>query len=130
VPHLLVRCGFMARGWCRRAFVGVVVMAEDWQVGDLALCVEDHRNFLGCPEVRPGGVYTVDDLFCEDWTGQSGLVLKDRPSSHYSKAHAACRFRKIRPLSDEERDSFLADLDEPVRTRQPAMTILEKGRSL
>lgn len=86
-------------------------MADDWQVGDLALCVSngpdpDHWHRLdGGPKI--GSIHAVVSLdrdrrgfwlSFEEWDGPSFLERG---------------FRKIRPLTDEERDSFIVDLDVP-----------------
>lgn len=115
----------------RYAVASWVVMADDWQVGDLALCVDDgpiHCGFMnhdGSDAKRRGQIGLVASIRMIAACGCSKSLIFDD-----GKTGLAIRYRKIRPLSDEERDSFLADLDEPVRTRQPVMTILEKGRSL
>lgn len=86
-------------------------MAENWQIGDLALCVDDTNLSIGL--IRKGGVYRVNDL-------DHGVHVKFGPQIalffdgiNDIMGHAAIRFRKIRPLTDEERDAFEADLRVP-----------------
>lgn len=88
-------------------------MADNWQPGDLALCAVPHRNDLGHPSVRPGGVYTVEAV--DSWFGEPGLLLAGHHSSHASGCHAAFRFRKINPLNEAERAAAMRELNAPVR---------------
>jgi hypothetical protein len=97
-------------------------MSDNWQPGDLALCVKrgawqfarSGRVVEGDP-VRSGGVYCVrrvgfsrgDDLLTLWFEGIGGDLLRD--------SYAACRFRKIKPLTDEECEQFTAELNAPVR---------------
>jgi hypothetical protein len=96
-------------------------MADGWQVGDLALCIWRDNNFgwehLCGP--RSGAISTVSQVKISPQDGDIYLCFQDWPS-HMAFHHA--EFRKIRPLSDEERDSFLADLGEtqPVTAPEPA----------
>lgn len=92
-------------------------MADDWQPGDLALCVRmpgraRHRR------VRPGAVFEVEAV--EFSEGSRGLILIDAHSLHWSKAHRSRCFRKIRPhKADEEDRETIALL---TRKREPAET--------
>lgn len=98
---------------------------DDWQVGDLALCVSfgpDAKHWLGTPGGPAlGSIHVVDDLDYDE----DGLWL------HFSEwpedGFFCLAFRKIRPLTDEERDSFLADLDEPIT---PARRVAPVGAAL
>lgn len=93
-------------------------MAEDWQVGDLALCVQGGFGGLSAfkldgiwyresySKVVSGRIYTVRAIKMADNNLGLGFDEVDGP-------WRADRFRKIRPLSDEERDSFMADLRVP-----------------
>jgi len=92
-------------------------MSEDWQAGDLALCVrDDWQRDDGLPEVpgrvhpRSGGIYTVDVVHvpCDD-CGAVYLVL-----AGFVPAYHADNFRRIAPLTNEEHRKALADLDLPV----------------
>jgi len=99
---------------------------DDWQVGDLALCVgiDDEPGTIEVAfDLAVGGVYTVcevcsepADIYGSDWTG---LNFEEDFSRDASSAWDAKFFRKIKPLTDEERDSFLADLDAPVSPAVP-----------
>lgn len=83
---------------------------DNWQVGDLALCVK------GDAHIPCGAVHTVSEVLL---AARVGLRFYDFPISariNYSPATAwwdARAFRKVRPLSDEERASFLADIRVP-----------------
>lgn len=99
-------------------------MADDWQVGDLALCVDDTPCgiFPGSEGgVHKGSIYLVEavqrlrDIYRRECTGlQLDRHNPTHPVTGATGFHNAIRFVKIRPLSDEERDSFLADLRVPV----------------
>lgn len=92
-------------------------MADDWQAGDLALCVGG-RGRRGVPmpgntAVRRGGLYPVSEV-CPG-PGWKALVFEGHHSTHFTRGwHARC-FRKIKPLSDAEREEALRDLKAPVR---------------
>jgi len=90
---------------------------DDWQVGDLALCV------AGGIASKVGAVYAVIDFLpgdgatchrCGDknW-GTDTLLLVGITPAGTCKGGSASRFRKIKPLSDEEqmlaRAEFKAD---------------------
>lgn len=96
-------------------------MADDWQVGDLALCVDDgpmkiidglnETNAEAVRNLRKGAIYHVDIIARGKTVDCLGIAERKRRAGGCST-----RFRKIRPLSDEERDSFLADLKLPEAT--------------
>lgn len=73
---------------------------NDWQVGDLALCVEPKlgRYAVSCG-FRVGGVYTVAGV-AQSGT-RIGLVFDGRYSRHQSGAWCASGFRKVRPDEHE-----------------------------
>ncbi|WP_313437203.1 hypothetical protein [Novosphingobium sp.] len=83
-------------------------MADDWQVGDLALCVSngpDPKHWMskdGGPTI--GSVHTVISIDQAVW-----LHFSEFPKSGFF----CLGFRKIRPLTDEEREAFEADLRVP-----------------
>lgn len=96
-------------------------MADDWQPGDLALCV-GNENMPNAP-VRVGAVYSVTDVegpykfvgSARNWFGV-GLRLagvRFERNAEWDHLVAALYFRKIKPLTDEERDEFLADIKTP-----------------
>lgn len=113
-------------------------MSDDWQVGDLALCVTDGRVQCGCGRFHAnrhapcsaGQVLEVTDV-----TAASAISERSAAGGCHCAtlvcatgvAGLAIRFRKIRPLSDEERDSFEAELREP--TRAPAVRLREMKAS-
>lgn len=86
-------------------------MADDWAPGDLALCVRAEAPLIA------GGVYIVASVIVAkppySDAGQIGLFLTAVKLPSLSGAANASRFRKIRPLTDEERDEFLADIKTP-----------------
>ena len=91
-------------------------MADDWQKGDLALCV-NARPCSCCGDgfpLAPGSVWTVERAW--DYRGTLALDLAGVPAAPFhTRGIAATRFRKINPLTDEERDETWRDLLEPVR---------------
>jgi len=93
-------------------------MADDWKPGDLAMCV--HVGTWRDYGVGPsrGQVIEVADVFPPDEVGE--LIGDDYhpcflgftawlPANAFGCGH----FRKIPPLTNEDRDSFLADLKLP-----------------
>ena len=93
---------------------------DDWQVGDLALCVKVgtwdrhgwNAEISGLP--TSGGVYTVTEMRAVA-SGDVGLGF-DEFVTVFSRTRVIfnpTRFRKIKPLSDEEqmlgRAEFKAD---------------------
>ncbi|GEM_PF-2904384 len=91
-------------------------MADDWQVGDLALCVRARRSPLSTLKV--GGIYEVDAIRwarnSSDGSHGVGLMLVGRPRGWKGGSWIDGRnFRKIKPLTDEERKAFEADLRVP-----------------
>ena len=87
-------------------------MADDWQVGDLALCVDDTNLRKGL--IRKGGVYRVNDLCHGEHVRFGPQIALYFDGVDDIMGHAAIRFRKIKPLTEEERRSFVAELDCPV----------------
>lgn len=75
---------------------------SDWQVGDLAVCVDDRFNpAYGETLLARGRTYTVVEVtYCTIsnvlWHAGTGLVLAGVPCSGLH-GFAAERFRKIRP---------------------------------
>ena len=90
-------------------------MSDNWQPGDLALCVRKPKRV----SIAVGGIYTVAAVsgFTDD-LGELGLRLVGVPLPpdpfHYPFI-AASRFRKINPLNEAERDAALRELNTPVR---------------
>lgn len=97
------------------------MMSSDWQPGDLALKVcpgaYPGRWDVKPPRLRNGMYYVVREVFAGigsngPWTA---LVIDGPPSTWRRGAWNARGFRKIPPLTDEEREQFTADLNEPVK---------------
>lgn len=92
-------------------------MNEDWQVGDLALCVKAADPVESCdPPV--GSIQTVEWVWMgvEDLhTGEVGDALDfvGVPRRPGDVAYDADRFRRIPPLTDEEHRQALEDLRVP-----------------
>lgn len=95
-------------------------MADDWKPGDLALCVRGGINsragrvYTVDDVIRPGEIRFAPDLQCTLLWNELCLVFAELPIIGRN-ACGASRFRKINPLSDEEREQFAADLN----TREP-----------
>lgn len=76
-------------------------MGDDWQPGDLALCVKT----TGHGTIKAGAVATVERAaFCED-DGLFGLWFVGIVSSGYSGGFDARNFRKIRPHTPDAEDA-------------------------
>ncbi len=86
-------------------------MADDWQIGDLALCVDDTN--LRQRLIRKGAIYRVNDLCHGEHVRFGPQIALHFEGVDDFMGHAAIRFRKIRPLTDEEREAFEADLRVP-----------------
>ena len=93
-------------------------MSDDWKIGDLALCIKltpwkGVKSGKDREGPKPGAVLTVRDLSVSD-AGLHCLHFDGflTPSGK-KRGFASVRFRKIRPLTDEERNSFAADLGLP-----------------
>ena len=80
-------------------------MADDWKVGDLALCVDTSpRKFpqgtaVAGSRLRKGAIYTVTKVAIHPIVGLQCLWLLEEPTD----SAGAYRFRKITP---EEADDF------------------------
>lgn len=94
---------------------------DDWAVGDLALCVRGGKLAPALP--HPYGAPVSGAIYKVDAVGSTSFDGVDLPALWFANAPknrngemvwSASRFRKIRPLTDEERESFLADLRVPV----------------
>jgi hypothetical protein len=100
-------------------------MSDDWQVGDLALCVVGGRGRKMIARVGDHFYLENGDRTARIIRGSVrevkyvGLLIG--PDKQLAIGFSdqtpwlASRFRKIRPLTDEERDSFVADLRESTR---------------
>lgn len=87
----------------------------DWQVGDLAVCVDasKHANSdLGKPPLEEGCVYTVVEVH----NGMRGLEVAEAPCAP-AIAFKSSRFRKITPDSHEAcEEEFVTLLKRTKRT--------------
>lgn len=85
---------------------------DDWQVGDLALCVgcEDGLAWTDCDGPAAGAICCVSGMDINPADQELYLALQEWPQNH---GYHAIEFRRIRPLSDEEqmlaRAEFKAD---------------------
>ena len=79
-------------------------MADDWQPGDLALCVRGGLSRFD--PTRPGAVYTVSDIVFNDTDNEYGLAFNEVPTEgpDYYGFYTA-RFRKIRPHTPDAEDA-------------------------
>jgi hypothetical protein len=96
-------------------------MSDDWKPDDLALCVRGGYlpfSLRGLEMPQRGRIYTVSAIRpdCLFRGGRDfGLALTNGPPNiDFSHTWPASRFRKINPLTDEERKQFAADLNERV----------------
>lgn len=90
-------------------------MSWDWKPGDLAMCVSIRLAHRPLPSeiLKVGRIYTVNDVRWSDKEQCLALGLDEARSRGKDGMWHAILFRKIDPLTDEERDSFLADLKMP-----------------
>jgi hypothetical protein len=106
-------------------------MADDWQAGDTAVCVRGRGPLNGtaraadqCSPIKSAlfpavgskwQVNAVEIHSSPEWEdGQEAVYLNLAGQPSDIAFDARC-FRKIRPLTNEERDEFIADLRTPVR---------------
>lgn len=96
---------------------------DDWQVGDLALCVNDTPDptpWGACEcNVRRGAVYTVSHIYRDRFGLGLNFVEEFAPANEdYLAGYCATRFRKIRPHEADEEDRetirLLTEKKEPV----------------
>lgn len=104
-------------------------MADDWQPGDLALCVADLLNsgrpleaskaeMLSVPAKT--GVYTVIDVSVfnrSHWADKDPVFLK---LSGYIAWYNAEFFRKINPLTEDEEREARREIEQDKRVTAPA----------
>lgn len=87
-------------------------MADDWQVGDLALCIAQswHKFGFYCPNdpVRAGGIYTVRAI--GKWRGITIIWIEGVGGDHVGDAYEANAFRKVTPPEADEFDRETIDL--------------------
>lgn len=89
-------------------------MSDDWQPGDLALCIDDRPSmFWSGWEPKKGRIYTV--LFVT--ADRNGLDLEE--VSDAPAPYAARRFRKIRPHIPDEEDIETISLLTGAPVREP-----------
>lgn len=93
-------------------------MADDWKPGDLALCVNakpdrrDPRAYL----LTVGRIYVVGAVGARTVDRELALAFHElRSNQRQGWAFTIRRFRKIRPLTDEERGQFKRELNPPAR---------------
>lgn len=97
---------------------------QNWQVGDLALCVNDGpvgHYWVHSGIIRCGGIYKVELPFV-DHDGDHCLLLEQHHSGNLSGGWLSCRFRKIDPHTADEEDA------ETIRllTGQPVTPVMPK----
>jgi hypothetical protein len=103
-------------------------MSEDWKSGDLAMCVKGGRILPNAPEHEDsypvaGRIYTVESVSLVRFAVgvHPALTLRDGPLNRRGNGGVlqrgavwpALRFCKIHPLTNEEHNCFIADLQEP-----------------
>lgn len=85
-------------------------MSADWQVGDLALCIDNspHPRENMAPQLQIGQIYRVAALGVPEGASWFCLAFRDFvKSNRRAAAFRAQRFRKIRPDAHEgEREDW------------------------
>lgn len=72
-------------------------MSENWQAGDLALCVDDGpREFDAAPALKAGVTYRVYAVGRDPY-GLLGLFLDEVDSDGFGGGYLADRFIKVTP---------------------------------
>lgn len=95
-------------------------MADDWRKGDLALCVKRGKVWMHATGGYGGGGPAFGQLVTVRrvgfWAPDSMVVLwlEGWPGEVFADSFFCSRFRKIKPLTDEEREEALRELKEPV----------------
>lgn len=103
---------------------------DDWQVGDLALCVNDifsEPMRIGMSRPSAGAVYRIESMRHQAFAnGRSGLglVFKDGPLNRqtmngvvtFEAIWSAHRFRRIAPLTPEEHLEAIRELANDTKT--------------
>lgn len=96
-------------------------MADDWQPGDLALCVKRGKWWFSgtgainnATAMRAGQIHRVRRVGMSP-NGWLTLWFDGFPGEKFMDGFGACRFRKIKPLTNKEREEALRDLKAPVR---------------
>lgn len=84
-------------------------MSDDWQPGDLALCIKcgpwerwDGGSEGPQTDIRSGGIYRVRKT--GTWEGSVILWFDEHPGNWFDDAFAASRFRKVTPPEADEFD--------------------------
>lgn len=77
-------------------------MGENWQPGDLALCIDDGPSAEGYqpPELEFGRIYTVYAVGT-DPHNELGLFLDELDSRGFAGGYLASRFRKVDLPADD-----------------------------
>lgn len=93
-------------------------MSDDWKPGDLALAVRDgwcpvRLQHMG---IRKGGIYTVSAVAIRnDDYGRPTLCIGLPHVREGEPGLNARWFRKINPLTDQEREEALRELSPPLK---------------
>jgi hypothetical protein len=90
-----------------------LIMTEEWQVDDLALCISRHERYP--PEVRPGAIFTVRAVLANmpDLSGgAAGTALNfiDVAELGPHAAYCASRFRRLLPHAPDIFDAEVIEL--------------------
>ena len=93
-------------------------MSDDWQAGDLALCVYSFKTGTEfCVKPRAGQVCSV--VTVTQGVTLAGLVLRECPTAN-RLGWRATAFRKIRPHIPDEQDAETIRLLNGVPVGEPA----------
>jgi hypothetical protein len=107
---------------------------SDWQVGDLALCVDASQRGSEYPSrLVKGSIYTVTGIDTEPGlldTAPCGLLLAEvAPAGHYD-AFACDRFRKIRPDEHEACEPEFVRLLKRSKTPDPVSASIARANDM
>lgn len=84
-------------------------MSDDWQPGDLALCVSvTHPIIVGrATSFKIGAIYTVTQVGkpVANLNGERGLVFKECRPKRAGRGYPESCFRKIRPHTPDVEDA-------------------------
>lgn len=83
-------------------------MADDWQIGDRALCVANEIEGFGRTDrIKVGRVYVVEGLYVSQHPrclGLLALIVQGVRGDKYPGIHHGC-FRKLRDHTPDEEDA-------------------------
>lgn len=93
-------------------------MADDWQPGDLALAIEANPDPAGNFHIYKGSFYNVMRVLPDaegeviDNADEDVFLALEEDPERFSRCWAAESFRKVPPLTEEEKREALRDLEQ------------------